>query len=116
VEGGYGGWYHSCKLLLPLTKGEAVKDFVWGKNAKGQWAPAWCALGQGMVNFKEFFGLLKQSGFSGPLQLHMEYPELGGADKGNTTFTIPREQLLAIFRRDLASLKRLMQESGLRPA
>lgn len=114
AEGGYGGWYHSCKLLLPLTKGVAVKDFLWTRNARGEWVPGWCALGQGMVNFREFFTLLKESRFSGPLQLHMEYPELGGADKGNTTFTIPRERLLAIFRRDLDALKKLMSEAGLR--
>ena len=113
VEGGYGGWIHSSRLLLPYTRGVAVKDFKWKQNARGQWLPGWCALGQGMVNFKQFFGMLKAAKFAGPLQLHMEYDELGGADSGKTTFTIPKPQLLAIYKRDIDTLKRMLAEGGL---
>jgi sugar phosphate isomerase/epimerase len=113
VEGGFGGWIHSSRLLLPYMRGVAVKDFRWAQNPKGAWLPGWCALGQGMVNFRRFFRILKEGGFSGPLQVHMEYPELGGADTGRTTFTIPKEKLFAIMRRDLEMLKGLMRESGL---
>jgi sugar phosphate isomerase/epimerase len=114
VEGGYGGWVHSSKLLLPHTRGIAVKDFTWGRNNRGQWVPQWCALGQGMVDFKRFFAFVKEAGFSGPLQLHMEYNELGGAASGQKTSTIPQEPLFAIFRRDLERLKGMLRESGLR--
>lgn len=113
VEGGYGGWIHSSRLLLPHTRGIAVKDFKWQQNAKG-WVPGWCALGQGMVNFKQFLGLVKGAGFSGPLQLHYEYPELGGADTGKKQFTIPKEKLMTIFRRDLDAFKLQLKEAGLR--
>lgn len=113
VEGGYGGWIHSARLLMPHIRGVAVKDFLWKKNEKGMWVPGWCALGQGMVNFPQFFKMLKAAGFAGPLQLHMEYDELGGADKGRTTFTIPKEKLLAIMKRDIESLKRLLSQAGM---
>jgi sugar phosphate isomerase/epimerase len=113
VEGGYGGWIHSSRLLMPFMQGVAVKDFKWKQNARGAWIPGWCALGQGMVDFKQFFGMLKAAKFSGPLQLHMEYDELGGADKGLTKFTIPKEQLLAIYKRDITTLKRMLAEGGL---
>ncbi len=113
VEGGYGGWIHSSRLLLPYTRGIAIKDFAWGKNAKGAWTPNWCALGQGMVNFKQFFSMVKAAGFHGPLQVHMEYPELGGADKGNATYTIPKDQLLAICKRDVTRAKDMLKEAGL---
>jgi len=112
VEGGYGGWIHSTRLLLPYTKGVAVKDFLWQRNEKGLWAPRWRPLGEGMVNFRQFFAMLKQSGFSGPLQLHMEYAELAGADRGNRTFSIPKEKLLAIMRRDVDTLKAMLREAG----
>jgi sugar phosphate isomerase/epimerase len=112
VEGGFGGWIHSTRLLLPYMKGIAVKDFLWKRNQRG-WVPGWCALGQGMVNFKQFFTMIKAGGFAGPLQLHMEYPELGGADTGKRQFTIPKEKLLAIFRRDLDVLKGMLREAGL---
>jgi L-ribulose-5-phosphate 3-epimerase len=113
VEGGFGGWIHSSRLLMPYMRGVAVKDFVWKRNGRGEWVPGWCALGQGMVNFKRFFAMLKAAQFSGPLQLHMEYDELGGADTGKTKFTIPKAQLLAIFKRDFDTLKRLLREGGL---
>lgn len=114
VEGGYGGWIHSSRLLLPHSRGIAVKDFRWKQNAKGQWVPGWCALGEGMVNFARFFPMMKSSGFNGPLQLHMEYDELGGADSGKRQFTIPKEKLLAIMRRDIDRLKSLLRETGVR--
>lgn len=113
VEGGYGGWVHSARLLLPRSKGVAVKDFRWRQNEKGAWVPGWCPLGQGMVNLKQFFAMLKQSGFRGPIQLHMEYPELGGAERGDRTFRIPKPKLLEIMRRDVETLKALRQEAGL---
>ena len=108
VEGGHGGWIHSTKLLLPFTRGIAVKDFKWIRNEKGAWVPGWCALGQGMVNFRQFLAMVKAANFSGPLQLHMEYPELGGANDGRTSFTIPKADLLAMMRRDMGTLKALL--------
>ncbi len=113
VEGGYGGWIHSSRLLMPYVRGVAVKDFKWVRNESGAWEPGWCALGQGMVNLKQFLPMLKAAGFSGPLQLHFEYPELGGANEGKATFSIPKERLLAIFRRDLAVLEAQLRQAEL---
>lgn len=113
VEGGYGGWIHSSRLLAPYMRGVAVKDFKWTRNDKGAWVPGWCALGQGMVNFKQFLPLLKTTRFTGPLQLHMEYPELGGAASGKKQFSIPKEKLLSIMQRDLDVLKRMLREADL---
>ncbi|MEO7142550.1 MAG: sugar phosphate isomerase/epimerase family protein [Bryobacteraceae bacterium] len=114
VEGGYGGWRESSRLALPLMKGTAFKDFNWGKNSKGEWQPQWCALGKGMVNFREYMTILKTGGFSGPLQLHFEYPDLGGANNGARHMTISRDQFLSVMRRDMAVFKTLLRESGLR--
>jgi len=113
VEGGYGGWIHSTRLLLPISRGVAVKDFLWRKNEKGVWTPWWRPLGEGMVNFRQFFAMLKQSGFAGPLQVHMEYPELGGAARGDRTIQIPREKVLELMRRDMETLKGWLKEAGL---
>lgn len=113
VEGGFGGWIHSTKLLLPYTRGIAVKDFKWIQNEKGAWVPGWCALGQGMVDFKKFFAMMKASGFSGPLQLHMEYPELGTASTGKFESSIPKDKLLPMMKRDLDLLKSMLHEAGI---
>lgn len=113
VEGGLGGWVHSSHLVMPFMKGVSVKDFKWKQDANGVWEPGWCALGRGMVNFRQFLPMLKAAGFSGPLQLHMEYPDLGGPDTGKATFSIPTTQLLAIMQRDLNVLKRMLREAGI---
>ncbi|HYI92585.1 MAG TPA: TIM barrel protein [Bryobacteraceae bacterium] len=113
VEGGFGGWIHSASLLLPYTRGIAIKDFKWIRNEKGAWVPGWCALGEGMVDFKKFFAMLKPIGFSGPLQLHMEYPEVGTASVGKSESSIPKDQLMAIMKRDLTKLKEMLREASI---
>lgn len=113
VEGGFGGWLITSRLTMPHIGGVAVKDFFWQRDDRGRWRTRWCALGEGMVNFRQFFPMLKEGGFTGPLQLHMEYPELGGADTGQTTFNIPKQELLAIMQRDIDRLKSMLREAGM---
>ncbi len=113
VEGGYGGWINSANLTAPMMRGVALKDFKWGKNAKGAWIPEWCAAGQGMVNYPKFFSMLKTNGFQGPLQMHYEYPELGEAHAGKANLDIPKEKFIAILKRDLDYVRAGMKTAGL---
>lgn len=113
IEGGLGGWINSARLLLPHSRGIAVKDFYWAKDDKGRWRPRWCPLGEGMVDFNRYLGMLKTSGFSGPLQLHMEYHELAGADRGRSELTAPEAQVLKLMRQDVEALKKMLSEATL---
>jgi L-ribulose-5-phosphate 3-epimerase len=128
VEGGYGGWIASSRLLGHSMRGFALKDFAWGQNPKksthqdaydkalsieNAWVPHWCAIGQGMVNFSGFFAIVKANNFSGPVQLHFEYPGLGGAQNGDKKLTIPRQELMDAMRRDLNFVKGLMSAQQL---
>ncbi len=87
IEGGLAGWRNSASLMAPFTRGIALKDFYWEKGADGQWRPRWCPIGEGMVNFSEYFRVLG-AGFRGPIQLHLEYPEMGGAEDGKRSLSI----------------------------
>jgi sugar phosphate isomerase/epimerase len=124
VEGGYGGWIDSARLVKDYMSGIALKDFKWAQNehgstyhdpfdkslsAEGAWVPHWCATGQGMVNLSGFFAIVKANRFSGPVQLHFEYPGLGGAENGDHTLRIPKEELIAAMRRDLTYVRGVMQ-------
>jgi L-ribulose-5-phosphate 3-epimerase len=111
IEGGLGGWVHSWRLLLSRVRGVAVKDFYWQRDAAGKWQVGWCPLGQGMVDFKRFLPMLKASGFHGPLQLHMEHPELGGANDGKRELSISKDQLIAVMRSDIEALKSLLRQA-----
>ncbi|MCC7236222.1 MAG: TIM barrel protein [Bryobacterales bacterium] len=112
VEGGFGAWMSTSRMLLPYSRGIAVKDFYWEKNARGVWAPRWCALGKGMVNLPRFFGYVKEAGFTGPIQLHLEYPEMGDAHTGKG-MTIERSEFLRLMRADIATLRGAMRQAGL---
>jgi L-ribulose-5-phosphate 3-epimerase len=102
IEGGLGGWINSFRIVSPYLRGIAVKDFAWGKDAKGVWTPQWCPLGEGMVRLQEFFAMVAATPFDGPLQLHLEY-------------RIPDqpEAVYAAMRRDLGQLRGLLAKAGL---
>ncbi len=110
IEGGLGGWLRSTQLIAPMTRGIAIKDVRWERNAKGEWKTQWCPLGEGMVNFKKFFALMKAANFSGPVQLHFEYP-LGGADGGAKTLTIEKGKVFAAMKKDLTVLRGWLREA-----
>jgi len=112
VEGGFGGWVNSTRLIAPFIRGIAIKDFKWGKNARGAWEPQWCPLGEGMVNFPAYFAMLKEAQFSGPVQLHTEFP-LGGVEDGAKKPTLGRAEILAAIRKDLNTLKGWMRDAEL---
>jgi sugar phosphate isomerase/epimerase len=112
VEGGLGGWINSTRLMAPFMRGVAIKDFKWGKNAKGNWEPLWCPLGEGMVNFPAFFAMIKESKYSGPVQMHTEYP-LGGVENGARKLTMEKAEILATIRKDLNTLKGWMKQAQL---
>ena len=97
VEGGDGGWRAVLNLIAPRLKMVAVKDFFWEKGPKG-WEQRNCPLGQGMVDWKEFFSALARGGFHGPVSLHLEYEIPGPA-------RLKRENSLAAAAQDLAFLK-----------
>jgi len=112
VEGGYGGWQHTSRLALPLSRGIAIKDFVFGRDKKGEWEPLWKPLGEGMVDFRQFLKLVREADFTGPVQLHYEYP-LGGIDTGSSKPTIELEVAWKAMRRDLALLREWMKAASL---
>ena len=113
IEGGLGGWINSTRLLAPLTRGIAVKDFHWEKNAKGKWDVRWCPMGGGMVSTVRFLEMMKAANFTGPVQLHMEYEELGGADSGKRSLTVSRDEFTRLARRDVQRFRTNLREAGL---
>jgi sugar phosphate isomerase/epimerase len=112
IEGGFGGWINSFYITGPHLRGIAVKDCVWEKDAKGKWKSEFVPMGTGMVQFPEFFRMVKKSGFHGPLQIHYEYP-LGGANTGKTKLTMPKEEVLAAMKRDVQQVRTYLKEAGL---
>jgi sugar phosphate isomerase/epimerase len=109
VEGGFGGWQASARLTRPSMKGIAVKDFYWPAKSTAPlgpsgYAPHWCGMGEGVVDFRGFFAIAKENNFSGPVQVFYEQP-LGGAEDGATTLTISKKELITAITKDLRYLQ-----------
>jgi sugar phosphate isomerase/epimerase len=100
IEGGVGGWINSFRIAGPHVRGIAVKDFLWARDAKGMWRPEWKPLGEGMVRFPQFFAMVAASGFSGPLQVHFEYP-------------LTRDEAFPAMKRDLTKLRAYLAQANL---
>jgi sugar phosphate isomerase/epimerase len=75
-------WEDELRRRLPRLRAVALKDF---QMMEGQ-AKA-CPLGQGIVDWPKFFGLLAQAHYYGPLSLRMDYhpkDEIGSITKDCT--------------------------------
>jgi L-ribulose-5-phosphate 3-epimerase len=102
VEGGGVAWRVAAALAAPRLKMVAVKDCVWERRADGRWRPRDCPLGEGMVDWRTFCGILAAADFQGPISLHLEY-DIPGAT--------PAAQIGATLEaavRDLAAIRRYL--------
>lgn len=111
IEGGLDGWRLGLDLIAPRVIMVAVKDFRWTspKNATQdtkrnavRWRPQFCPLNQGNVAWETVFGTLKQSGFDGPVSLHIEYE----------TKNAPPAETIEITTQDGALLRRWLTTAG----
>lgn len=102
IEGGLGGWIDSWRVAGPHVRGIALKDFVWSKGPRG-WREQWTPIGEGMVHFPQFLGMVAESDFNGPVQVHYEYP-LPESDRAAT---------YAAMKRDLTTLRGYFAKAGL---
>ena len=102
VEGG-NSWPLGLKLLQSHIRSIYIKDFRWTKT-NGAWHEENTPLGEGMVNFKKYFDLLKSGSYNGPISVHYEYP-LGGAEEGAKKLNIDRAIVLTAMQKDLEKLK-----------
>jgi sugar phosphate isomerase/epimerase len=127
LAGGNGTWALNLRAAGPYVTGVAVKDSVFetgsaaassGRDARGGsampngWRVKQVPLGEGLDNLPVMAGILKEIGFTGPLEIQAEYPN-GGAESAQDKLTLPRDQVLGAMKRDLAVLREAFRASGL---
>ncbi len=98
IGGDRNGWNFSFRRAAGRISMVAIKDYVWEKS-KGEWRMRWVPLGEGMVRLPEFFKILAQAPFPGPLSLHIEY------DPGGNTKTEKYDRALEAGARDLKYMR-----------
>ncbi len=102
IEGAKQAWKLNFRRIAGRLVMVALKDYVWEKSSRG-WQTRWCPLGEGMVNWKEFFELLATVSFSGPLSIHIEY------DPGGSTRLERIDNCLAAAQRDIGFVRQHLQ-------
>lgn len=95
VEGSFGDWQVTARMMTRHVKMVAVKDFVW----RGA-APKWVPLGEGIVPVVEMLKILGASGFTGPVSMHFEYDVRDDAD------------MIEHMGRDIGTLRKMMSDAG----
>jgi L-ribulose-5-phosphate 3-epimerase len=110
VEGA-NTWPVALKLINPFIRSIDIKDFKWIEK-DGKVRSESVPLGEGMVDFIQFFNFLKGYNLKVPVSLHCEHP-LGGAESGASKLTIKEEDVISAIRKDLTLLKQYLQETGL---
>jgi len=68
-----GGWEPALQAALPRLGAIALSDVTLDKDSAGVSARP-CPLGEGVIDWKKFFGILAAARFHGPISLHMDYP------------------------------------------
>jgi len=107
VEGGLS-WQNGLRLIQPQIKTLAIKDFKWEKK-NGEWIVVDTPIGEGMVDFKTYFKLLKQYQVNVPVSLHLEYP-LGGAERGATKLSCDKQVVFTAMKKDLQKVHDLWKQ------
>jgi len=110
VEGA-NTWPVGFRLISPFVRTIDIKDFKWIER-DGKTRSEAVPLGDGMVDFRRFFRLLKEANLQIPISLHYEYP-LGGAENGSSKLNIERNQVISAMKKDLSTLKGYLQDARL---
>jgi L-ribulose-5-phosphate 3-epimerase len=81
VAEGYRSWVIALHLLSKNIGALAFKDFGW-QVINGSARTVNVPLGEGVVDFKKFFQLVKELEIKVPYSLHIEYPLLSSSEEG----------------------------------
>lgn len=108
VEGAYS-WVNGLTLIHPRIKTIVVKDYKWEK-VNGKWQIVNVPIGEGMVDFKKFFRMLKDNNINVPFSLHCEY-DLGGAENGNRQILVDPQIVFEAMKKDLNKIRELWKDS-----
>jgi sugar phosphate isomerase/epimerase len=79
VEGGYA-WPIHFHRMKQIIKAVIVKDFRWSYGSEEGAEVKWCPIGQGCIH-PEFFEMLNQIAYTGPITMHHEYEAGGSGDE-----------------------------------
>lgn len=108
VEGGLS-WPQGLRLIRPYIHTIIAKDVRW-RREDDEWQAENVPIGEGMVDWRRYFGLLARYDVHVPLSLHLEYP-IGGAEHGGRNEVVDRKAVFDAMRNDLAAVRSYWDEA-----
>ena len=85
------------RLAMPKLKAVTVRDFTWNKDAAGAWKAAPCPLGDGMVDWRQFFTALARARFVGPITIEVRYETKDELNAFRHDLAFVRQQVSAAY-------------------
>lgn len=110
IEGNHS-WPYALELIRPYIHCVVAKDAKYDKM-NGRWRNVYLPLGEGIVDWDSFLGYLKESGYTGPISLHVEYP-MYDEDDQSLTVEQKRKGAMNHMKKDVAFLREKMKQAGL---
>jgi L-ribulose-5-phosphate 3-epimerase len=105
IAEGYGSWIIALHLLSRNIGAIAIKDFTWHVE-NGRARTLHVPLGEGIVDFNQFFKLKKELNLDVPVSFHIEYPLLEKAEEGYSL--IQKQKIIAgKLRKDIQFIRKL---------
>ena len=109
VEGGQA-WPLGLDLIRSHINVIVIKDFRWEK-VDAAWRVVNVPLGEGMVDFPRYFGLLKKYDVRCPISVHFEY-EMPEEDK-RLDEEERVDQTITVMQKDVRTLRKYLQDADL---
>ncbi len=87
-------------------KNDCLKRFQMGKSEWKMERIVNVPIEEGMVDFDQYFKLLKKHKLNPPVSLHLEY-DLGGAEKGKSNISVDEKVVFDAMKKDLKAIQEL---------
>jgi len=124
-EGALSAWSSNVRYAMPYIKGVSLKDAMLGRGEDGRVNGSFVAAGEGLVQWQDFFTLLLEGGFQGPVEAQYEYLAQGllrspaslnnnywADDEQFTSGNLTAEFMSAELQKDLRFYKQSASEAG----
>ena len=115
---GVRSWVNDLRYAMPYVRGASMKDATYVSDEEGRVTRVFKAAGEGSVDWMEYFRLLREGGFSGPAESHLEFDYQGNNLlesswwQGSNDFIVSREQIIHLMSSELANFNRFAMEAG----
>lgn len=115
---GVRSWVNDLRYAMPYVRGASLKDATYVSDDNGEVTRVFKAMGEGAVDWVEYFRQLREGGFSGPAESHLEFDYMGNnllrsswwAESSD--FIVTRDQIISLMASELAAYNRYALAAG----